>query len=151
MKFKIFYNILILFLAVGFFRCDSVEPKIVDPDFIIDGKIISAKLEQVNSNYQIRVSYSISFHFIGQPGFINQMKFLTEGFTYPLNLRQFTAYEVNKKYQQESGYWLPDSLNNFDSLNIYFTIDGKFEIKGKDSVNYKDFIFSDSVNVIVQK
>ena len=152
MKFKIFYSLFISLLVISLCKCDSVETKITEPDFVIDKKIFSANLEAINNNvFKIRISYLIAFHFVGQPGYITKLTFLTEGFTSSLSMRQSAPYEVGREYQQDLGFWLPDSLNNFDTLRIIFNVNGSFEIQLKDSITYTNFVSSDSVDVNVQK
>ena len=148
---KIKFFILLLFTLVNF-RCDSVEPQINEPDFVVDESIFSASLESYNSNdFRIRVLYKITYHFLGQPGYFNKLTFLTNGFTHSINYRQSSASEIGIKYQKDSGFWLPDSLTYLDSLKLIFLIEGSFKNTDNDSVVYNNFTYSDSVNIIVQK
>jgi len=149
---KIFYILIILFLLITIYSCDSVEPQIGDPVFIVDETNLSARLQPYGTNdFRIRVSYIITYLFWGQPGYVHKLTFLTNGFRNSINYRQSAASPIGVKFQKDSGFWLPDSLTDSDSLKIYINIDGVFKGSLKDSVVYTNFNWADSINIKVQR
>ena len=153
MKYRIIFNFfIILCLVLVNFECNSIEPQINEPEFVVDETNFSASLVSYgNNDFRVRVYYKITYHFLGQPGYFSELSFLTNGFTFSINYAQSSSCKIGIKYQKDSGFWLPDSLTYLDSLKLLFLVDGSFENILNDSIVYNNFTYSDSVNIIVQK